>query len=95
MAMLAPRVVPVQVEPDSVRLLSRLIQEGGIETQMQSDSWLTHAIAKLARERSEQENAEDASINILNIHFRINSESKASFSIDYVSGIGVPEKGFA
>jgi len=91
--MLAPRVVQEQVEPDSVRLHPRLRQEGGVETQTQSNSWLTHTIAKSAEERSEHENAAHANINILKIDFRVDSESKASFSTDYVLGVGAPGVG--
>ncbi|KAH6695965.1 polyketide syntase 2 [Leptodontidium sp. MPI-SDFR-AT-0119] len=90
-AISAPRDVEVIADGDSVRIMSRLIPTGTEKAEADpNSSWLTHITASMKSNAP----AEGSSLDIASIEFRIETELKSSFSIDYLLDVGVPEMGF-
>lgn len=96
-AISAPRDIQILVKPDSVRLLSRLIQEKSVESTSEG-SWLTHTTAEtITAPAADQENNAPAIIDRLDIpdiQSRIGTTLKETFSIEYLANVGVPDMGF-
>ncbi|EPE32134.1 Malonyl transacylase ACP-bd [Glarea lozoyensis ATCC 20868] len=93
-AISAPRDIQVLVQGTEVRLMSRLVQEGEEKEGDRLASWVTHTTASTVAEPASDIPAYGADINIPSIRARIGTELKTSFSIDYLSGVGVPAMGF-
>jgi 6-methylsalicylic acid synthase len=93
-AISAPRDIQVLVQGNEVRLMSRLVQENEEKEGDRLASWLTHTTAGTVAESSTDVPAYGADIDISSIQARIGTELKTSFSIDYLSSVGVPAMGF-
>ncbi|KAF2749695.1 polyketide syntase 2 [Sporormia fimetaria CBS 119925] len=85
-AISAPRDVQVVVQARDVRIMSRLIQ-----ADQTNASWLTHTTGKLD---SICQDREVQNLDISSITLRIGQELSKTFTIDYLSAVGVPDMGF-
>ncbi|KAH8585959.1 polyketide syntase 2 [Bisporella sp. PMI_857] len=93
-AISAPRDIQVLVQGNEVRLMSRLVQESYEKEGDHSVSWLTHTTAGTISEPAGDIPAFGVDIDVPSIQARIGTELKTSFSIDYLSSVGVPAMGF-
>ncbi|KAF1994202.1 polyketide syntase 2 [Amniculicola lignicola CBS 123094] len=85
-AISAPRDLQVIAQDGQVRLMSRLIQE-----EQTNASWVTHTTAK--HQKRPRENLPQ-SLDFKDILPRIPRQLSASFTIDYLANVGVPDMGF-
>ena len=93
-AISAPRNVQVVVQGEGVRLVSRLIQTNEDAGADDNASWLTHTSANALAEFTADTPPYGTDIDVAQIKSRIGTELKPTFSIDYLSDVGVPAMGF-
>lgn len=93
-AISAPRDIQVLVQGNEVRLMSRLVQESDEKESDRFTSWLTHTTASVTSVPAGDVPAYGVDIDISSIKARIGAELKTTFSIDYLSSVGVPAMGF-
>ncbi|QDS76697.1 putative PKS-like protein biosynthetic cluster [Venturia effusa] len=95
-AISAPRDIQIVVQPNSVRLLSRLIKEQADSTSRLEGSWMTHTTAEIIGStiRADSMRSIAEPLDVPAIQTRIGSILKKTFSIDYLARVGVSDMGF-
>ena len=91
-AISAPRDIQVMAQEGQTRLTSRLIQ--GEDQTSDDQSWVTHTTCRFATGEALLADGKDDLIDVAAVKARIGSQLKDSFSIDYLSGVGVSAMGF-
>lgn len=89
-----PRDIQVLIDGDSAEIKSCPIQDGDNGRQSSEKSWVTHTTAKTLDQTSSRDISEQVCMDIAIVQKRIGSKLDASFSIDYLASVGVPEMGF-
>ena len=90
----ALRNVQVVVQGNAIRLMSRLVQKSEDVGSDSETSWLTHTSASTSTEFSTDVPSHGLDIDVSRIRSRIGTELKASFSVDYLAGVGVSAMAF-
>lgn len=78
------------MESKTIRLVSRLIQDGDSDGTEVGDAWLTHTTAEIKHQNTLEMNE----INIEEVAARLANELKSTFVTDYLASVGIPAKGF-
>ena len=91
-AISAPRDIQVMTQQGQIKLTSRLIQ--GEDQASDDQSWVTHTTGHFAAEDASLADNVKCSVDVAAVKARIGSKLKNSFSIDYLSGVGVSAMGF-
>ena len=91
-AISAPRDIQVTAQQGQVKLTSRLIQSE--DQALDDQSWITHTTSRYGSEDLPYVEDMDTSIDVEAIKARIGTQLKNSFSIDYLSDVGVSAMGF-
>ena len=93
-AVSAPRDIQVLVHGSNVHLASRLVQAPDDHNTDLNASWLTHTTAITKAELDLETPRYGTDMDIRATIERIGTELKPSFSVDYLSDVGVPLMGF-
>ena len=88
-AISAPRSIQVSIQQGQVKLTSRLIRTE--EQSSDEESWVTHTTGRFA---DQDDDEAKRPVDIPAIKTQIGSKLKDTFSIDYLSGVGVSAMGF-
>ena len=91
-AISAPRDIQVTAQQGQVKITSRLIQ--GKDQASDDQSWITHTTGRFSVEDASREEVTSTAVDIPATKARIGSQLKNSFSIDYLSDVGVSAMGF-
>ena len=91
-AISAPRDIQVSTQRDQIRLTSRLVQ--GEDQAAEDQSWVTHTTGRFAEDEAPLDQNLESVADVATIKARIKTQLKNTFSIDYLSGVGVPAMGF-
>ena len=91
-AISAPRSIQVSIQQGQVKLTSRLIRAE--EHSSDEESWVTHTTGRFADQDGLLTDEAKRPVDIPAIKTQIGSKLKDTFSIDYLSGVGVSAMGF-